>query len=131
MFFRKLILSLLWALFILALCALPGTVIPELSFLDWLKPDKLVHLFLFGVLSFLLSKAFTDQNVFLLLISYPRVISIILSSIYGVFIELLQEYFIPTRTGDVFDAMADSLGAFLGVAVYNYWKKNGWSFTRV
>jgi VanZ family protein len=120
---RKLFPALAWALFILALCALPGRVIPQLTFLDWLKPDKIVHLFLFGVLSFLLIKAFTEQVSVALLAAHPAVSSILISSIYGVLIELLQEYCFSGRTGDVFDAMADSLGALAGLWFFNYWQK--------
>ncbi|CAN5628429.1 hypothetical protein BH11BAC1_BH11BAC1_27620 [soil metagenome] len=123
MLFRKLIPAIFWALFILGLCALPGAVIPEMSFLDWLKPDKIVHLFLFGVLSFLLIKAFNDQVTVEILTEHPKLISIVITSVYGVLIEILQEYCILGRNGDVFDSLADALGAILGLWVYNYWSK--------
>jgi VanZ family protein len=120
---KKMWPSLLWALFILVLCGLPGSAIPELTFLDWLKPDKIVHLVLFGVLSFLLIKGMTGNEFKSLWTSYPKPVSIILSSIYGVVIEFLQEYFFVGRHGDVYDAIADSVGAFMGLWFYNYWIK--------
>ena len=123
MLFKKLIPALLWALFILGLCALPGTAIPELSFLDWLKPDKIVHLVLFGVQSYLLIKAFLAQTANPFLKTRARLVSVTLSCIYGVVVELIQEYFIPTRRGDVFDSLADGLGAFMGLWFFNYWNK--------
>lgn len=123
MLHNKLIPALLWALFILGLCALPGSAFPELTFLDWLKPDKLVHLFLFGVLSFLIIRAFSSQTQILLLRSYPKMFSIGISSIYGVLIETLQEYCIPGRYGDVFDSIADAAGAFIGIWFFNYYRK--------
>jgi len=55
--------------------------------------------------------------------SYPKTFSVVSSSIYGVFVELLQEYFFEDRYGDVYDAIADSLGAFMGLWFYNYWLK--------
>ena len=121
MLFKKLIPSLAWALFILGLCALPGSAIPELTFLQWLKPDKIVHLILFGVLSFLLIKAFMEQTSVRLLSSYPKIISILISALYGVLIEVLQEYFFSGRQGDVYDAMADALGALIGLWFFNRW----------
>lgn len=115
MLFKKLIPALLWAFFILLLCLLPGSAIPQLTFLDWLKPDKLVHLFLFGVLSFLLVKAFISPNIFSTLNNYPKFISIAIASVYGVVVEIIQEYCIPGRYGDVYDSIADAAGAFIGI----------------
>ena len=112
--------ALLWALFILALCGLPGSAIPELSFLEWLKPDKIVHLVLFGVLSFLLIRGFTSLDVNSLWKNYPKLTSVILASIYGIFVELLQEYFFDDRHGDVYDSIADAFGAVMGLWFYNY-----------
>jgi len=123
MLFKKLIPAILWALFILALCALPGAAIPDLTFLDWLKPDKIVHLFLFSFLAFLLIKGFTEQIAAPFLNDYPKLISVLIASIYGVLVEILQEYCISGRHGDVYDSMADALGAITGVWLFNYWKK--------
>lgn len=123
MFLKKMWPALVWALFILALCGLPGSAIPELTFLDWLKPDKIVHLVLFGVLSFLLIKGLTGLDFSSLWTQYPKTISIIFSSLYGVLVEILQEYFFEDRHGDVYDAIADALGAFIGLWFYNYWLK--------
>ena len=115
--------ALIWALFILALCGLPGSAIPELTFLDWLKPDKIVHLVLFGVLSFFLIRGFTGLDVNSIWTNNPKIVSIVLASIYGVVIELLQEYFFEDRHGDVYDSMADAFGAFIGLWFYNFWLK--------
>jgi len=120
MLFKKLIPAFIWALFILGLCALPGKVIPELTFLDWLKPDKIVHLFLFGVLSFLLIKAFREQPAAFLVNRQSATIAIFISSCYGILIEVLQEYVFIGRTGDKYDAMADALGAFIGLWFLSY-----------
>jgi hypothetical protein len=120
MLFKKLIPAILWALFILGLCVLPGTAIPELTFLEWLKPDKLIHLFLFGVLAFLLIKGFTGQLTSPFLRLHAKVISIFLSAFYGVVVEIIQEYCVSGRHGDVYDSIADAIGAFLGLWYYNY-----------
>jgi len=123
MLFKKLIPAILWAFFILGLCALPGSAIPDLTFLEWLKPDKVVHLFLFAVLSFLLMKAFLEQQSVAALQIHKKLISILLSCFYGVLIEILQEYCFIGRHGDVYDSMADAVGAFIGLWFFNYWNK--------
>jgi len=123
MLLKKMWPALLWALLILGLCGLPGSAIPELTFLDWLKPDKIVHLVLFGVLCFLLIRGLSGIDTVSVWTTYPKLISVIISSIYGVVIELLQEFFFESRHGDVYDSIADALGAFLGLWFYNYWIK--------
>jgi len=117
------ILALLWAVFILILCGIPGQHIPRLAFIDWLRPDKIVHLFLFGVLSFLLIRAFQQQLSFLFLNHHPKIYSVVISSFYGIVIEVLQEYVFINRSGEVFDAVADAVGALIGVLIFNYWAK--------
>jgi VanZ family protein len=119
MLLKKMWPALFWALFILALCGLPGSAIPELTFLDWLKPDKIVHLVLFGVLSFLLIKGLAGYDLNSAWTSYPKTFSLIVSSLYGVLIELLQEYVFIDRHGDVYDSIADAVGAALGLWFYN------------
>src|SRR5439155_11644155 len=101
-------LASIWELFILALCAIPGNHLPRLQFIDWLRPDKIVHLFLFGVLSFLLIRAFLQQPAYPAFYHHPKIYAVIFSSLYGIVVELLQEYVFIYRSGEVFDAVADA-----------------------
>ncbi len=81
--------------------------------------DKVVHGVLFGTLSFLLSYAFFKDFHF----QKRKNIIVLLSSIIlflAVVTELIQYFFVPGRTGDVIDAMADVTGAFLGYNSYLY-----------
>lgn len=120
MLFRHLFPAFAWALLILGICALPGTVIPDLSLLDWLKPDKLVHLFLFGVLAFLLMRGFRNQTTVSYLYISPGWVTFISGSLYGILTEFLQEHFFVKRYGEASDAVADSLGVAVGIALFNY-----------
>ena len=115
MFFKALLPAFLWALFILVICGFPGNQLPRLEFLDWLKPDKLVHLFIFGLLSYLLIRGFIKQDTISSLKKHPKFWSVVLSTAYGALIEVLQEYVFIYRTGDVRDVIADAIGAFLGI----------------
>jgi len=123
MFFRSLLPAILWALLILILCGIPGQRIPHVDFLSWLKPDKIVHLFLFGLLSYLLIRGFTRQQAVALFTAHPRLWALLLTIAYGALIELLQQYVLIDRSGEVFDALADALGAFLGMWVFDYLRK--------
>lgn len=84
--------------------------------------DKLVHAFfyfVFTVLWFLFFKKqlnITNNN------KKPLMISFLLSFVFGIFIEMLQEVFTTTRHADVFDVLANLFGttlAFTGIITLN------------
>ena len=115
MYFRKLWPAGLWALFILILTGTPGEYIPSVgTFWEWLKPDKVVHVFTFGVMSFLILHGLLKQY----LKSRRRYIyvtlAITISLAYGLLTEVLQTYVFIGRHGNVYDFIADALGALLG-----------------
>lgn len=118
MFWRNFRPALFWALFVLILCGLPGRDFPELSFLQWLKPDKIAHLILFGVQCFLLLKAFRKMKQTSVYYKNAVLFSLTLSITYGVLVEVLQTYVFIQRDGDVRDAIANAIGAFLGVWLF-------------
>ncbi len=106
--------ALAWSLIILLLTGLPGDVFPEIkSFWEWLSPDKIVHLFIFGALSFLILFGYRNQYE-----SHNRkklvLTAVVITILYGILTEMLQRYVFVGRSGNVFDALADALGAFLG-----------------
>ena len=45
-------------------------------------------------------------------------VTLIISIAYGGLTELMQEYFVPLRTGDWMDFLADSIGAMVGIVVF-------------
>ena len=85
--------AIFWALIILLLCGIPGNKIPELTFLEWLNPDKFVHLILFGVLCILLLKGFVNQNHSHTLNKNAIYLTLTICILYGCMVEILQEYF--------------------------------------
>lgn len=96
---------------------IPGGNLPNLEFFNLLGFDKLVHFFAFALLSLMmivgLSKQYSEGcyhfNIF-----YLTVISLIS---YGVFLEFIQEY-IPDRTFELWDAVANALGVIFGRVVF-------------
>jgi VanZ family protein len=107
--------AIVWAAIVLLLTGLPGNVFPEIkTFWDWLSPDKIVHLFIFGMLSFLIIwgyriQYFKGEKRYILATA-----SIITSSFYGLLTEVLQKYVFIGRSGNVYDFLADTIGAVLG-----------------
>jgi len=119
MFFRRFWPSLLWALFILILTGVPGKYIPEIvGFWDWAGPDKIVHLFIFGTLSFLIFYNMRAQY----LASQKRFIHVIMvlgiTIAYALLTEILQATIFIGRDGNIYDFMANTAGAVGGWLVF-------------
>ena len=125
MFRKPLLPGVLWTLIIGVLMLTPGNYIPKISsFLDWLGPDKLVHLFLFGTYTYLWSEGFHKQLKSRLLQGYPLLFSFIFGMIFATFTELMQAHIISGRNGNVYDFLANALGCALGILVWKIIKKN-------
>jgi VanZ family protein len=106
-----------WLLVILVLSGYPGHKVPAAPFLQF---DKLVHTFIYAVLSILLLIAYSKQyqnkhN------RYSLVMKIVFFGIfYGGFMEILQHYIFINRSGNWYDFGANTLGAILGALIYPY-----------
>ncbi len=123
---KKLWPALLWSIIILLLTGLPGSDFPKITtFWNWLEPDKVVHLSIFGVLTFLIlfgfrTQYFNSSKRYLFGLS-----AVIITAIYGLITEVLQYYVFIGRDGNRFDFFADTIGAILGwtLFIYLYRKK--------
>ena len=123
MFWRYNRAAFLWAILILVLCGLPGSNFPKLSFLEWLRPDKIVHLILFGIQSYLLIIGFIRQDRFPGLRANAIRLGVLLSIFYGALVEVLQTTVFIGRSGDIRDALANSIGAFIGLYFFRKFGK--------
>lgn len=109
----KFLPGICWFFITLILLSLPGSAFPKESWADNLQIDKIVHIVLFGTLSYLFfipySKTKNDIGT-----KKRIVIRIaICCLIYGVIMEFVQKYWIPNRSFDIMDIAADGLGSFL------------------
>jgi VanZ family protein len=104
----------LWTIFILTLMAIPGNMLPkeEKTFIPNL--DKLIHATLFGSFVFLWSIYYAARKERNNNSDSRFVLILIIACLYGVATELMQKYLIPNRDYDIFDIIADSIGAVLG-----------------
>lgn len=114
--FRQVLPGLLWALFIMVLCGIPGRDIPHISFLELLSFDKWVHAGIFFVLFLLWMRGFMKMNlplkgslIFILFISCVA---------YGGLLELLQQLVFEERSADLYDFIANSFGVVVGLLTY-------------
>ena len=110
-FLKYNLLSIAWGLLILILCLLPGKDIPSLTIFEY---DKVVHFLIYVVLAFLMYYGWKKQNAFLLLHKQTLLKILLITSAYGFLVEVLQELLTTDRHFDIFDALANSLGAVGG-----------------
>lgn len=106
--------NIIWAAVIFILCAMPSEHVPD-PHLNIPHLDKVVHFGMFFIMAVLLCNELEYQTRFSLRRVY--VITVGISFLYGGMIELLQQHFF-NRSGDVWDLVADVLGAIVGCWVY-------------
>lgn len=107
-------LALLWAMVIFALCSMPGSLIPAVSWLELLSFDKWVHAGVFFTLVSLLGVAVNahqqNKNLFYLYF--------ILSVMYGGLLELMQAKVFSERSADWYDMIANSFGCLTALLLH-------------
>lgn len=114
--FSRVLIVLVWAFLILRLLTLP---LPTDVRLGFVYEDKLAHLFLFSVLTYLLigaARLFSEKT-------WPvYAFSLTLSVFYSLSLEYWQR-FIPGRFPSAGDFLASALGSFLALALVYYSRK--------
>jgi VanZ family protein len=108
------VFAVIWFLLVTTLLCIPGTKLPKISWQDKVWLDKWVHIFLFMILVILWSKAYShNKNIQ----SNSRKFFfriMIIGIFYGIAMELVQKYFIPFRSFDLGDILADGIGCIVG-----------------
>ncbi|NOY57446.1 MAG: hypothetical protein GXO75_00735 [Calditrichaeota bacterium] len=101
-----------WGLVILFLTSYPKITLPDIgvSF-----EDKLGHLGIYFIFSFLLSRAFVKGDIVRLKQGVGK--AILLGSLFAIFDEIHQIP-IPGRSGDVWDVFADIVGILLAQMLF-------------
>ena len=108
----------LWLAGIFLLTLLPGNYFPSLSsFWSLFSPDKVVHIAMFSGLAFLLAFGFKRQYPNLSLRCIFVWVALI-STFIAILTEFLQWYLPIKRDGNIYDAIADIAGVFIGFAAF-------------
>lgn len=113
--------GIIWWLVVLVLMCTPGKDFPSMgSWTELISLDKIIHVSFFGLMVFLFcrplyqnegSKA-SKRQLFLKIA--------VACAIWGLTIEFIQHFWIPGRSLDIYDFVADSLGCLLA---YLYCKR--------
>jgi len=117
--FRSRWLAAFWLLIMTVLFVLPGSAFPEERWFDKVYFDKWVHVGLFAVLLFLWRSSIASPMK-----SYSMML-LCIALLYGLSIEVIQGAWVPNRSADIFDVVADMTGSLLGILMWQgVYKKN-------
>jgi len=115
---RKLfIISVIWALLILVLCAIPGGSFPKYHIFNIPNFDKIVHGCLYFPLAIFLGAEFDLSKKKILMILGP-LLTMLIVAFYGGLIEILQETIFINRSAELLDFLADVIGGLTGLTIY-------------
>jgi VanZ family protein len=105
-------LAIGWLILMCILFVIPGSALPEQSWFADIQLDKLVHIGLFSVLIFLWCSAFElglPANAWIVIMT---------AIFYGLLVEYVQKTWIPNRSFDLYDLIADAIGSIVGLMVW-------------
>ena len=109
--------AVIWTISTQVLLSLPGSIFPGHGLFSIPFLDKIAHLGLFGglVFSWCLYLYFRKRPPG---ISYSAAVVVIsLAFVYGIAVEFFQKNFIPNRSFDIGDIIADLVGSLIGYLV--------------
>ena len=127
-FWRHQFPAIAWAGIIILLSSIPPRLFPTTTIYPL---DKVFHVIIFFVFCLLLYRAVLNQGRFPALSRYGLLASFLIVVVYGILDEIFQS-FIPGRTPDVADAIADAFGGllatvylFLQIKFRSIWEAKG------
>jgi len=118
LFFKQYWKSILWVFIILFLSTLQVPKIPGNRLINIPHFDKIVHfsLYFIGVslwfFDYYKRKPNWNKTIFMHIISWGIV--------YGILMEILQKVVVQNRSGDYFDALANTLGVITAFILFRY-----------
>ena len=107
--------AILWILAIFIQSSISSLSTPDLGFK---MQDKFAHIIEFSVFEFLLRRAFVYSSG-INWRKYWYLLTLIAGSIYAVMDEIHQA-FVPGRTSDLYDVVADIIGVLIVVNIYRF-----------
>lgn len=113
-FFDSYTPAIAWWFVVLILMCTPGKDLPELgSWTELISLDKLIHIGVFGLLVYLFMRPVAIKNISAS-VKKQRFLKIaIAGSIWGLTLEFVQHFWIPGRSMDMMDFVADAIGCVL------------------
>ncbi len=121
--FRAVLPAVIWAALIFVASSIPSEDIPVAPIFEY---DKLIHLTIYFVFAALVYRALRFEGISPFVRSRAAILTVGIITFYGMTDEFHQ-HFVPGRTMDVFDWVADVAGGILCVVVMSYQsRRNHW-----
>jgi hypothetical protein len=119
--------TFVWVIFefvlIFILLSMPGSDIQGTSWISFILhlpfADKVIHMGLFGSLALSLFFHFEQYSNISFRSTRTKALSLIACILYGIGMEFYQKYFVPSRSLDLVDMIADAMGALLALPFFN------------
>ena len=109
----------LWSGVIFILSTRPGIDLPE-SWMDFISWDKVGHVGVYCILTILLLRGFYQKNAKEDLSTTLSTLMVVISSIYGISMEIVQYSFFPGRFFEVMDIIANIIGSLIGLIIFKH-----------
>ncbi len=93
---------------------MPSSNVPSFAWGSGLQIDKLAHIFLYAMYTFLLGRYLTDKSWKK---SQQNGVLIGLPIFYGILMEILQYYLSSSRSFDMLDIIANIIGSLTGLII--------------
>jgi hypothetical protein len=120
--------GIVWFIISAILLTLPGKAFPKETWLDKIGFDKWVHVAIFSMLVFLLCWGLFSRSDKVLRLKKVFTLITVFILFYGIAMEYVQDYWIPNRSFDFGDIVADAGGCLAGwwlaIRFYNRYIKN-------
>ena len=115
---RHFLPALLWLITITGLSVMPGVQLPDITLFE---PDKAAHLFVYGVLVGLGYFGFFKKEGRAGITVLRGFQLFLFASFWGILMEYIQGSFFPGRFFEVYDMIANCLGAAIGWGLSYWW----------
>jgi VanZ family protein len=104
-----------WLIISTFLLTIPGSAFPKENWLGKIWFDKWVHIGMFAIMVFLWCWAMLRMNFDIAKLKKSFFAIAISWFAYGIAMEFVQKYFIPNRSFDMGDIIADGVGCVVGL----------------
>lgn len=105
--------TIAWAVIIVILSCMPADNIQSQRWNILPHQDKILHLIFYGILSLFFIRAYQIHYKKAVLNSAVFIISLAFIVTFGMILEIIQEKFIQSRSGEIMDLVFDMIGLIL------------------
>lgn len=112
--------AIFWGIIVLILSGIPGNAFPKIpTFIEWLGPDKIVHLIIYSIFGYLLYSGFVKQFISKKTRYKIILLTIFSGAVFGALTEVLQYFVFVGRNGNIFDLVANIFGCLIGILIFS------------